>query len=654
MTDQQPSTLIPRQVLFGNPDTIMVTLSPDGTSIGYLAPLDGVLNVWVAPTTDLGRARVVTNDTGRGIRSYFWTYTNKHMLYLQDKDGDEEWHIYRVNLETNQEIDLTPLSGITARFIKISHNFPDEILVGLNDRDAQLHDVYRVNIITGERQLLQQNSEGFADYFADEMYTVRLATRILSDGAKELYTLTDAGTWQYLTSIPMEDMFNTSPIHFDKTGMVLYMVDSRDRNTSAMTMLRLETGEQTVVAEDPQADTSDLIVHPTTKHIQAVAFTYERKQWQIIDPSIADDLAYLRTVADGDVEVVSRTLDDTHWIVTYLMDNGPVRSYYYDRSAKQAHFLFTNRKSLERYSLAKMHPVIIPARDELHLVSYYTLPLDSHAPGATHPNAPLPMVLLVHGGPWARDLWGYHPYHQLFANRGYAVLSVNFRGSTGFGKAVVNAGIYEWGARMHDDLIDAVEWAIHEGIADPQRIAIMGGSYGGYATLVGLTFTPERFACGIDLVGPSNLVTLLETVPPYWIPTFNMWTARVGDPHTEEGRAFLLERSPLTYVDRIQKPLLIAHGANDPRVKKAESHQIVEAMQTKKIPVTYLLYPDEGHGFARPENNRSFMAIVEAFLARCLGGRYEPIHDDFNGASLTVPVGVAEVPGLQEALGHAE
>jgi dipeptidyl aminopeptidase/acylaminoacyl peptidase len=348
--------------------------------------------------------------------------------------------------------------------------------------------------------------------------------------------------------------------------------------------------------------------------------------------------------------VASRTLDDKTWIVAYTMDDGPVRYYLYDRDKKEAKFLFTNRKSLEGQPLAKMHPEVIKSRDGLNLVSYLTLPIDSDPDHAGRPKGPLPMVLLVHGGPWGRDNWGYNSQHQLLANRGYAVLSVNYRGSTGLGKKFTNAGNKEWAAKMHDDLIDAVEWAISEKIADPKRVAIVGGSYGGYATLVGLTFTPERFACGVDIVGPSNLFTLLSTIPAYWAPALQMFKDRVGDPTTPEGKKLLNERSPLNFVDKIERPLLIGQGANDPRVKQAESDQIVRAMQNKQVPLTYVLFPDEGHGFARPENNLAFFAVAEAFLARQLGGRYQPIGNDFDGSTITSPEGSDQSPGLAEAL----
>ncbi|PXF60689.1 MAG: hypothetical protein C4B59_08465 [Candidatus Methanogaster sp.] len=402
-------------------------------------------------------------------------------------------------------------------------------------------------------------------------------------------------------------------------------------------------------SESPVPDIQPLLCGKPIE-IQAVSFTYERKHWQIIDESIAGDHAYLKTVANGDVEVVSRTLDDDYWMVSYMVDDGPVQYYRYDREEKSAEFLFTECTALEGLSIAKMHSVVIKSRDGLDMVSYYTLPVGSDSDSDGRPDEPLPMVLLVHGGPWARDIWGYDSWQQWLANRGYVVFSTNFRGSTGFGKAFINAGNLEWGGKMNNDLIDAVNWTVQEGIADPDCVAIMGGSYGGYATLWGMTNTPDTFACGVDTVGPSNLLTLFETIPPHWQPEIEEWATRIGDARTEEGRAFLTKRSPLSYVDRIENPLLIGQGANDPRVKQAESDQIVHAMQDADIPVTYLLYTDEGHGFYRPENRLSFYAVTDAFLAEHLGGRYEPIGDDFKGSSIIVQCGDEEVPGLAEAI----
>lgn len=648
-TASEQPPLIPRDVLFGNPDRASVQLSPDGEQISFLAPKNGVLNVWVGPALDPDKAKPVTDDKKRGIRTYFWAYTSDNILYLQDKDGDENWRVYSVDLAAGTTKDLTPLEDVRAEIQEVSRKFPKEILIGLNDRNRTLHDIYRVNIETGERELIEEN-EGYMAFLTDDDFKLRMAMKMTPDGGTDIFMPTEEGKWQQEMKIPMEDMLTTSPLDFDKSGQVLYLRDSRGRNTAALTALDLKTGELTTLAEDERADVNGVLQHPTEKNIQAAASTYERVKWQILDESIAGDFEYLRTVADGDFSVSSRTLDDKSWIVAYVVDDGPVRYYRYDREAKRAKFLFTNRSDLEELTLASMHPVVIKSRDGLNLISYYTLPPGSDTDADGLPEAPLPTVLLVHGGPWGRDGWGLNPLHQWLANRGYVVLSVNFRASTGLGKDFINAGNRQWAAKMHDDLIDAVNWAVDQRISNPEQVAIMGGSYGGYATLVGLTFTPDKFACGVDIVGPSNLVTLLRSIPPYWKPQLDLFTVRVGDVRTEEGRAFLKERSPLTYAQRIKKPLLIGQGANDPRVKQAESDQIVEAMQAKQIPVTYVLYPDEGHGFARPENRLSFFAVAEAFLAEHLGGRFEPIGGSFEGSSIEVPAGGENVPGLKAAL----
>jgi len=641
--------LIPRKTLFDNPDKTSTRLSPDGKHISYLAPDNGVLNVFVASTSDPGQAKSVTRETVRGVPAYFWAFDNAHILYVQDKGGDEDWHLYSVDLASGDIKDLTPIPKVNAQVTGLSEKFPDEILVGINDRDPQYHDVYRVNLKTGERQLAQKNTE-FAGFLADDDFRIRIATKMTPDGGSQLYESDGQGGWKEYQKIAFEDTLTTGPAGFDKSGQILYMTDSRGRDTSALVQFELSSGEQKVLAADERSDVGAVLAHPQQKNVQAVSFNYERSTWKVLDPAIEPDLSYLQSVAAGEIQVPSRTLDDKLWIVAYIVDDGPMRYYLYDRDAREARFLFTNRKALEGLPLVKMHPLVIPARDKLQLVSYLSLPKGSDEADTGRPRKPLPMVLLVHGGPWGRDNWGYDTEHQLFANRGYAVLSVNFRGSTGLGKSFTNAGNREWAGKMHDDLLDAVEWAVKEKIADPKRVAIAGGSYGGYAALVGLTFTPDTFACGVDIVGPSNLVTLLSTIPPYWAPQMQLFKDRVGDPETEEGKKLLNERSPLHFAERIKRPLLIGQGANDPRVKQAESDQIVRAMRDKKIPFTYVVFPDEGHGFARPANNLSFYAVAEAFLAKHLGGRYQPIGQDFAGSTITSPEGSENVPGFAEAL----
>jgi dipeptidyl aminopeptidase/acylaminoacyl peptidase len=651
--------LIPRRVLFGNPHRIAATISPDGRWIGFLAPVNGILNVWVAPVDDLGAAKQVTDDKTRDIYDYGWAFTCGHIVYMQDNRGDENWHVYATNVTTLETVDLTPLDGVHATIEGISERFPDEILIGLNDREPQFHDIWRVNLGTGERTLVQRNP-GLAGFVSDDHFDLRFAfnhtpdggavlLRIPADGAPDA-TLEDTQSWEKFLTIGPLDAMTSHPVGFNKDATVLYTLDSCDRDTGAVVAVDISTGIKTLLAEHDKADVDAIMIHPTEKTIQAVGFTYARREWKILDDAIKPDLDYLQTVEDGELVVISSTLDNSQWTVGFLLDDGPVRYYRYDHTAKRAHFLFSSRDDLRDYPLVKMHDVIITSRDGLPLVAYLSLPAASDPDGDGRPDKPVPLVLDVHGGPWARDGWGFNPNHQWLANRGYAVLSVNYRGSTGFGKAFVNAADRQWAGKMHDDLIDAVGWAVQEGIADKSAVGIMGDSYGGYATLVGLTFTPEVFACGVNICGPSNLVTLLQNPPPYWAPFMPVMKVRIGDVSTQEGRAELLERSPLRLVDKIRRPLLIGQGANDPRVTQLEADQIVAAMQATKLPVTYVLYPDEGHGFLHEENRASFSAVTEAFLAMHLGGQYEPVGRDFENSSLHVPVGVDGVPGVGEAL----
>lgn len=648
------SSLISRDLLFGNPDRITTRISPDGSNISFLAPKDGVLNIWVGPANAPEKAKPVTNDTSRGIRSYLWSYTSRHILYVQDANGDENWRIYSVNLSSGDILDLTPFKGVRAELRAVSINHPHEAIIAMNKRDPQYFDLYRLNYETGNMTLILENKE-FSEFVIDNDFQIRMASRMTEDGGMQMFlpvniTAAENASWEPFIKIDIEDTLTTGFSGFNKSNAVSYLIDSRGRNTAALYAYDMATKKSTLLAEDPKSDLYGIMTHPTEKTLQAVAFYYDRVAWKVLDPAIAQDIDFLKGVEDGDMSVVSRTLDDKTWVVVFTRDNGPARYYRYDRADKNAAFLFTDREKLEGLVLAKMVPAVIKSRDGLDMVCYYSLPPDSDEDGNGIPDQPLPMVLYVHGGPWGRDYWGFDSIHQWLANRGYAVLSVNFRGSTGLGKSFINAGNLQWGRKMHDDLLDAVNWSVQQKIADPEKIAIMGGSYGGYAALAGLTFTPQTFACAVDIVGPSNLITLLETIPPYWKPEIEQFTKRVGDFRTVPGRKLLRERSPLSYVQRIDRPLLIGQGANDPRVKQNESDQIVKAMQAKGLPVTYVLYADEGHGFARPENRLSFYAIAEAFLAAHLGGAFQPIGQDFAGANLTVPAGVGEVPGLEAAL----
>ena len=633
--------LLPRSVLFSNPDRAMPLVSPDGKRLSYLSSVDGVLNVWVAPIDDVAKAKPITEDKKRGVRQYKWALDGLHILYLQDKDGDENWHVHSVDVKTNKDVDLTPIEGAQARLEHLSPKFPGEVLLGLNDRDKRYHDVWRVDVSTGKKKLVQQN-DGFLAFVPDDTFAIRFGLKRAKDGTTEILEGDGKGGFKPYSTVPHEDEMTTQILGFDRTGKKAFLVDSRGRDKAALVELDIATKKTTVLLDDGQADVQDLIQSKVDKRPQIAVSNYERQRLHVIDPSLRADVEALQALG-GDPEILSRTLDDTKWTVASVVSDGPIKFYVWDHKKQKAEYLFSNIKALETAKLAKMQPVTIRSRDGLDLVSYLTVPVDA-------PKQPLPMVLLVHGGPWSRDEWGLNRNAQWLSSRGYAVLEVNYRGSTGFGKAFVNAADKQWAAKMHDDLVDAVKWAVDQKIADKDKVAIMGGSYGGYATLVGLTFTPDLFACGVDIVGPSNLQTLLASIPPYWEPEIESMTKRIGDHRTEEGKKLLASRSPLTFADRIVKPLLIGQGANDPRVKQAESDQIVKKMQDKKIPVTYVLYPDEGHGFARPQNRTSFNAVAEIFLAQCLGGPYQPIGTDFVGSSITVPAGKADVATLPELL----
>ncbi|HMJ10983.1 MAG TPA: prolyl oligopeptidase family serine peptidase, partial [Polyangiaceae bacterium] len=471
---REDPSLTARTVFFGNPDRARVTISPDGKNIAFLANDErGVMNVFVAPSADPAKAKAVTREKARNLRMYAWAYDSKHILYQQDEGGDENWRVYAVDVGTGQNKPIVALPGVQARVESISQRRPSEIVVALNDRDKKAHDLHVVSLKTGQRKLLAQNDAGYSGYVVDDDLAVRFALQSKPDGSEALLRADGKGGFQPFLTIPMEDTLTTAPVDFDITGKRLFMKDSRGRNTAALVELDLAKGTPRLLAEDPQADVADVLVHPTRKHVQAVQSVFDRARWNVIDKSLQPDFAQLKTVADGDFTIASRSLDDKHWIVAYVTE-GPTKFYHYDRSKKpaQAAFLFSSSRALEKITPAGVRSVVIRSRDGLELVSYLT------AREATPKSAPL--VLLVHGGPWARDFWGFNSSAQWLASRGYAVLQVNYRGSTGFGKAFVNAANRQWAAKMHDDLIDAVNWAVQQKIADPAKLAIMGGSYGGY------------------------------------------------------------------------------------------------------------------------------------------------------------------------------
>ncbi|HEY7013900.1 MAG TPA: S9 family peptidase [Streptosporangiaceae bacterium] len=611
--------LIPRQVLFGNPERISPRISPDGTRLAWIAPHEGVLNVWVAPAgaeagVDWTAARVVTDDTDRGIRMFAWAHDARHLIYLQDTGGDENWRLHDVDLETMQRRDLTPFEGVQTQLIAMERKFPTEVLIGLNRDRAELHDVYRLDLVTGELTKEVENP-GFIGWVADAQLTVRATAAPQPDGSLVLLVRDSAeADWRPLLTIPAEDALTSDPIAFSEDGGSLLGASSVGAETARLIRIDVATGTTEVLAEDPQADVSDVRIQPDTREPQIVTLLKDRSEYLVLDPSVAEDLEAIRALHPGDPVFFGADDADTRWLVAFTNDSGPISYFAYDRSTRKGHFLFEARPELSRYELAPMEPFSFTARDGLTVHGYATFP-----PGAERTG--LPTVLNVHGGPWARDSWGFDPEAQWLANRGYLCVQVNYRGSTGYGKAFVNAGDREWGGKMQDDLTDAVAYVTGQGWADPSRVAIYGGSYGGYAALAGATFTPDLYRCAVDIVGPSNLKTLIETIPPYWAPMIAQFHRRVGDPAKDAD--FLWSRSPLSAASSIRIPLLIAQGANDPRVKQAESEQIVAALKDAGIDYEYMLFPDEGHGFAKPENRLRFYAAAEKFLARHLGGRAE-------------------------------
>ena len=608
--------LIPRETLFGNPTKTSPHISPCGKMLSYIAPSkDGVLNVWLK-TIGKDDDRMVTNDTHRGVRIHFWAEDGKHLLYLQDVGGDENWHLYSVDIAADVVRDLTPFQGIRAQGIIGDKKHPNEIMVGLNLRDRTLFDLYKIDLTTGAIVLETENPGDIVGWQNDPDFVIRAAIASNPQDASTVLRVRDSkdAPWRDLLKWPFGE--EGGPLDFTADGKALYIITTMGGDTSRLVKVCARTGKELeTISVDPRCDLGDAVVHPDTHVIQAVSHEYLKPEWKVLDPSIKADFEALAKTRRGSFSLMDRDRADKLWIVVYYSDDAPVSFYLYDRETKKSSLLFVTRPELEKYTLAKCEPVVIKSRDGLDLVSYLTLP-----PGLEPKN--LPLVLNVHGGPWARDSWGFDPEAQWFANRGYAVLQVNFRASTGFGKNFLNIGNGQWGTgKMQDDLTDAVKWAISGGYADPKKVAIYGGSYGGYATLAGLVFTPELYKCGVDIVGPSNLKTMLASFPAYWAPMMKQIKLRVGDVETDE--AFNKKISPLFHAANIKAPLIIAQGKNDPRVNIKESDQMVEAMRARKIPVDYIVYTDEGHGFARPANRLDFYGRVDEFLAKQLGGRSE-------------------------------
>ncbi|MFC9249929.1 S9 family peptidase [Amycolatopsis thailandensis] len=615
-TAQHPRTgtgsVIPRADLFGNPERTTPSISPDGRWLAWVAPHEGVLNVWVRPVGTDDDAWPVTADRDRGVREYMWAPDSDHLLYLRDQGGDENSHLYAVSMRSGEVRDLTPFDGVKAVLLAHDLQITDRVLVGLNNTTPQLHDVYELHVATGDLVKVLDNP-GYLGFVADSQLNVRAGVLPNQDGGRTIMVREVDGEWRPVLTVDPIDAPSTVPLGFDGDGRRLLVKTSADVNATRLVWIDVDSGEREVVVEDPTYDVDSVLTDAATKLPVMVSFQRDRLHTQALVPEIKRDLDTLAALDDGDLHIDSADRANTTWVVSFVHADGPTASYVYDRTTSQARFLFHDRPCLAD-RLKDVKPFSFTARDGLEINGYLTFPAGTAEK--------LPTVLLVHGGPRWRDTWQLNPEAQWLADRGYLCIQVNFRGSTGYGKAFTAAGNREWGAKMHHDLLDAITFAVNAGYTDPDRIGIYGGSYGGYAALAGAAFTPEVFRCAISLCGPSNLETLLRSIPPYWTPMIaEMYTA-VGNPDTEPG--LLRERSPLLHAGNITIPMMIVQGANDPRVPQSESDQIVAALQDNGVPHEYLLFDDEGHGLVKPENRLKFYAWAEQFLAEHLGGQYEP------------------------------
>jgi dipeptidyl aminopeptidase/acylaminoacyl peptidase len=619
--------LIDRELIFGNPEISGAQLSPDGKYLAFQKPWKDTRNIYVKGVDEpFNAARLLTAELKRPIPGYFWSRDSKYILYVKDNDGDENYNVYAVDpaakpaagSDAPASRDLTGLKGIRVQLVNVPKNDPDIIYIGLNDRDKAWHDLYKLKLSTGEKTLVRKNTERIVGWDFDLAGNLRLATRSAENGDTEILRV-DSDKFTQIYSCNVFESCST--LRFQKDGKQAYMETNKgaDVDLSALVLFDPASGKTEMVESDPlkKVDFGGAVFSEATDELAITTYEDDRVRRYFKDKAFEADFKWLTGKLPGkEVSRTSSTLDERLWLVNANSDTEPGEAYLFERKTHKLTLQYRVREKLPRESLAEMKSIRYKSSDGLEIPAYITLP--KGIPGKS-----LPTIIFPHGGPWGRDVWGYNGYAQFFANRGYAVLSMNFRGSTGYGKKFLDAGNKEWGRKMQDDVTWGVKYLVDEGIADPKRVGIFGGSYGGYATLAGVTVTPDLYAAAVELFGPSNLITLLESIPPYWESIRAMFYKRMGDPTTPEGKAMLIERSPLTSAAKIKTPLMIAQGANDARVNHAESEQIVIALRDRGFPVEYLLIPDEGHGFARPVNNMATVMATEKFFAQYLGGRYQ-------------------------------
>ena len=606
--------LIPTDVLFGNPTKTSPGISPDAKKLSYRAPYNGVLNVWVR-TIGQNDDRAVTRDTDRGIKKYFWAYDNKYIMFTQDIRGNDNWRLYGVNVDTGEIRDFTPFDSISVSVVDYSKKFPHELILSMGKENRKAMDAYRLDLETGGLTILARNPGNVGTWFADADFAIRGALAFRPRGGYDLLVRAgEKAPWVRVASWNSEDIASSGALRFTRDGKGIFCLDARGFNTGRLVRIAVADSSVEVIAEDPRYEIISAFLQVDTYRMQAVAFAREHIEWTVLDDSLRSDFDNVAKLDRGDFEFESTDASDSTWVMSFSKDDGSVPYYLYDRKTKRGTFLFDEIPGLAKYTLARMEPIAFKARDGLVIHGYLTCP-----PGKKHRN--LPLVMLVHGGPWTRDYWGYNPEVQWLANRGYACLQVNFRGSRGYGKDFLNAGNREFGGKMQDDLVDAVEWAVDRGIANPKKLAIFGTSFGGYAALVALTSTPDLFCCAIDVSGPSDLGGWVSALAPVWGPAGPTLFSRIGDPRTEA--EFLKSRSPLFKAERIRTPLLIVQGGKDRYVPAADAERIVASLVANGVPHEYLFFPDEGTGIYKLQNRLKFWDAAEKFLAAHLGGRRE-------------------------------
>ncbi|MGE0742577.1 MAG: prolyl oligopeptidase family serine peptidase [Hyphomonadaceae bacterium] len=641
--------LIARADLFGDPVRAGGQLSPRGDRVAFLAPRDGVLNLWVLSVDAMDEARPVTDDRQRGVRGFAWAADSTTLLFLKDEQGDGNLRLFAVDaLAAAPPRALTP-AGVSAEILGVSGADPTGVVITLTARETGRPQVLRIDIASGERRVLEANAaaRGFTRFVLDRENNVRLGLRPRADGGLDIMSRSAGGAWSTLLSVPFEDAMTVTPLAFEADGRSFLMLDTTDEDRDRTALVRVDaaTGEIAVLGESERADVVDVWLDPATNAPEAFATEYLRREWRAIETEAQDDLAFLDARLTGDFHVTSRSADDARWIVLEESPTVAARSYLYDRTdraGRRLTSLFRHRPALEQAPLQPMTPVEIQARDGLTLVAYLTLPVGADANADARPEQPAPLVILPHDGPWMRESYGFNAMHQWLANRGYAALSVNYRGSAGFGKAFLNAGNAAWGRAVREDLVDATAWAIASGIAQPERVAIVGSGYGGTLALTAAAYSPDQFRCAASYGGRANLAAWVEQAP---VAGRDMLYQRVGDPRTAAGRTALREASSIYRANRISTPMLLALGGRDPRASRAETDQFAQARRAR-AGLTYLVFPDEGRDLVRSQNRLSYLAVLEHFLGDCLGGRIEPVGASFEGASINVYDGAVNVPGL--------